>query len=125
MDNNRRNFPLPYGEHMADTPATSLNVILPSSECKKECPICCDETVEELNARAEARLRERALNLSCFVTIVLICAHIFFAYAGKVLATPDIVWAIVFAPWFGEGGFKIFQLVADAISTSRNGKAKP
>lgn len=79
-------------------------------ECNGGCPACCGD-IEELNARAEAALRNRALSLSNWIVTLMIGSHIWFSYLGKSLDVPDIVWAIVMAPWGGVAVGKIAALM--------------
>lgn len=81
------------------------------AECSRQCPVCCDETIEELAARTDANIRIRSLTLSSLVTVVMVGAHIYFSYFDKVLPVPDIVWAIILAPWGGAAAQKILALL--------------
>lgn len=79
--------------------------------CNNGCPSCCNETLEEIQAFAEAGLRNRALTLSAVVAVLVIIANILFQYYGKKLDIPDIVWVIVFAPWAGSAMGKASEIV--------------
>ena len=82
--------------------------------CLRACPIHCAETVESINAHVQARLRIGALWLSAVSVIILLFAHIIYAfvYHGEVLPMPmaQVVWAIVVSPWIGEGAAKIVTI---------------
>ena len=65
-----------------------------------------------IKAESEAALRDRALSLSAFVTILLTLAQIYFCYIGKTLIYPDILWAVILAPWLGAGGSKVIEIIS-------------
>lgn len=79
-------------------------------ECNNAC-VCCEDTIEEIAARTESRLRDRALTLSSAVTILFCVAHICFVWNGKDLPMPEVVWAIILAPWLGASAAKIADIV--------------
>ena len=70
--------------------------------------------IEIINVRAEIALRNRALTLSIGVTLMVLAAHIWFAYNGKAFAIPEIVYAIVLAPWLGAGTGKLVEVLSKA-----------
>ena len=82
-------------------------------------PTCSQEDVDTLNARAEANLRNRALTLSAICVYILLAAHIVFAYIGKAIIFPDIIWAIVLSPWFGVAGGRISGIIEDLLSKEK------
>jgi hypothetical protein len=77
--------------------------------CNNSC-ICCDETVEEMNTRADNELRRRALTTANVTAGMFLGAHIYFSYLGKTLPIPDIVWALVLAPWMGAATGKVLGM---------------
>lgn len=80
----------------------------------KICPECGDDSVEEINAKADAKLRHRSLTLSSVVTVMVLGSHVYFSWFGKTLEIPEIVWAIILGPWLGAAGGKLID-VLDAI----------
>lgn len=75
------------------------------------CPVCGDDSVEEINAKADAKLRNRSLTLSSVVTVMVLGSHVYFSWFGKTLIIPDIVWAIILGPWLGAAGGKLTDLL--------------
>jgi hypothetical protein len=67
--------------------------------------------LEIINAKAEIALRNRALTLSIGVTLMVLAAHIWFAYNSKSFVIPEIVYAIVLAPWLGAGTGKLLEVL--------------
>ena len=75
------------------------------------CPECGHSgTVEEITARVDGALRNRALTLSAWAVIILLVAHIYFVYNGKILTVPDYIWALILAPWLGESTARCIAL---------------
>ena len=75
--------------------------------------------VDVVNAKAEISLRNRALTLSANAIYILIGAHIVFAYLGKTLPFPEIIWAVVLAPWLGAAGGKVSGILDDLLSKEK------
>jgi len=80
------------------------------SVCTATCTQCGSE-VAIIEARSEASLRSRSLTLSSVVTVGLLSAYVWFAYVGKTLIIPDIVWAISLSPWLGAGTAEIIEFI--------------
>lgn len=76
-------------------------------QCQHACFIHCWETPQEIRARGEVALRDKALTLSSVTIVLYAIAHIVFAYDGKVLPIPEIIWAVFVAPWCGAAAAKI------------------
>lgn len=95
--------------------------IIAPEKCNKECPTCCDETVAEIHARAEARKSDRALSLSSAVTLIYVFANLWSAILGdgKAIPLPDFVWVVIVAPWVGAGGSKIVNTVMQKIEEKK------
>lgn len=89
---------------------THLTVI---PDCNDACPSCCPGTAEIIEAESNARLRDKALNVSGYLMALMMTAHIAFCYVGKTLPFPEILWAIILAPWFGAGGAKLVDLIKE------------
>lgn len=65
----------------------------------------------------QVRLRIGSLYLSSASVIILLLAHIIYAcvYHGEVLPMPmpTVVWAVVLAPFLGEGTAKLLQITKE------------
>ena len=85
------------------------------------CPNCGEpESVEEIVAKIDGHLREKALTLSGVCVVILLVSHIFyFVQAGKILPMPDIIWAIVLTPWIGASAKKAIDSVSAAINKGK------
>lgn len=79
--------------------------------CTKSCQICCVETIDEIEARSSVNLRRWSFIFSIAVTLFMLGEYVRFAELGKTLVIPDIVWAIVLAPWLGAGTSKLAAIV--------------
>jgi hypothetical protein len=82
-----------------------------NTQCEKQCAVCCDDNIEEMNAKLNVRLRFWSFVFSSFITSIIIGFHIKFAYEGKTLPIPDIVWPIMLFAWCGEGIAKLLPLL--------------
>lgn len=82
-------------------------------ECLNACPVCCDGSVAEINAKNEGELRKMALVLSSVVAVIVLSAHIWFAWTGKVFPIPDIAWALILAPWLGAAIGKLTPMLVN------------
>lgn len=78
-------------------------------ECIKACTLCCNETIEEYNAHAEAGLRSRSLTLANVLCVLLLGAHVYFAVIGKDLKLPYEFYVIMLSPY---GGAALQKVVA-------------
>lgn len=78
------------------------------SLCNKSCA-CCDETIEEFNARSEANLRSRSLTLANALCVLLLGSHVYFAVVGKELKLPYEFYVIMLSPY---GGAALQKVVA-------------
>lgn len=87
-----------------------------ANPCNKSCS-CCDETIEEFNARSEANLQSRSLTLANALCVLLLGAHIYFALDGKELKLPYEFYVIMLSPY---GGAALQKVVAKLT----NGKSK-
>lgn len=84
-----------------------------------ECPVCnteISESVEELKAKFDGGLRDKALWISAFVAVFVISLQAYFAWHGKVLPIPDFVWALIVAPWVGESTGRVIALADHIIN---------
>jgi hypothetical protein len=79
----------------------------------------CETYIGTINAKAEIALRNRGLTFSSVCIYLLLVSHIAFVYLGKSFPVPDIVWAIVLAPWIGAAGGKVSGLIDDIISKGK------
>lgn len=95
---------------MGETP---LENSTPSEVC------AASHNVDLYNAQAEADIRKKALSLSATCIYMLLVSHIAFAYMGKTLPIPEIIWAIVLGPWFGAAGGKIASVLDDVLSRGK------
>ncbi len=85
--------------------------IQPIVRCNSTCPVCCQESLDELNARLDAPLRVGALILSGLLTAGLLYAYCYsFIILGKILPIPDLIWPIIAAPWCGAGMNKLIEM---------------
>lgn len=76
----------------------------------KDCPVHCDEGVEEINATAEASIRHWSLGLSCLATTMILANYIYcWNTTGKIMPVPEIVWAICLSPMGSATVQKIFD----------------
>lgn len=89
------------------------------AEIQHSCETYCETYIGTINARAEIALRNRGLTLSSVCVYFLLVAHIAFAYQGKPLPIPEIIWAIVLAPWFGAAGGKVTAVLDDLLSKDK------
>ena len=77
------------------------------------------EDLEFFKAKREAEFRSKALTLSSNCVYLLLVCHIGFAYFGKVLPIPEIVWAIVLAPWLGAAAGKGSSVLEDLLAKGK------
>jgi hypothetical protein len=86
---------------------------LSTSDMHLVCQTCGSaENVEELKARLDMGLRNKALVLSGITCIGLLCAHVYACFHPPAVVTiPDIVWALIAAPWVGESAAKVAALL--------------
>lgn len=80
-------------------------------DCVGGCPVCCYQTLEEYNARLDGQIRNRSLTLANNAAYLLLAAHIFFAYIGKVLPMPEYFYALIIVPYGGAAIKKLIDLV--------------
>lgn len=84
--------------------------------CVNACSVHCNKnTIELINAHLMVSLRLGALALSAIVFIIFECANIKYAFQfeGRSLplpCPPEMFWAIVLAPWMGEGVVRLIGL---------------
>jgi len=67
--------------------------------CTGGCPTCCDETLQEIEAKNEARLKNRVMSLCSCAWIIILAGHVFFAWHGKTLALPMEIYMIFASPF--------------------------
>lgn len=79
--------------------------------CTRQCPVCCIETIAEIESRSNLNFRRWSFIFSIAVTLFMLFEYVRFAEMGKNLLIPEIVWAIVLAPWLGAGTSKIANMV--------------
>ena len=86
---------------------------LSSSQMHMVCQTCgSEESVEELKARLDMGLRNKALALSGVVCVMLLSAHIYACFHPPLSVTiPDFIWALIAAPWVGESAAKLAALI--------------
>jgi len=102
---------------MEDSDAHKNEVILSTSQRNIICPNCGErESVEEIEAKIDGGLRNRALTLSGVSFLVVLCLHAWFAWNGKVFPMPDIVWAMILSPWLGAAAEKVVETARKAVN---------
>lgn len=108
---------------MEDSDAHKNEVLLSTSQFHLICPNCGQrESVEEIEAKIDGSLRNRALTLSAVAALFMLIVHCLFAWYGKVLPIPDILWAVVLGPWLGAGTEKVIHAVNKAVSKGAPGE---
>lgn len=96
------------------TQADSSGSVLVKPNCTRCCPICCLESVAEIEARTEASVRVGMVKTSAVVTYSLLFAHIFYyVWKEKVIPIPDWFYFCAAAPMIGAGGQKLIKMIAD------------
>lgn len=78
--------------------------------CVNGCVIHCKEADALNTALAEVQFRKEALMLSHLGLGFMLVAYVYFAYLGKALAIPDIIWAVILGPYLGHSASQIFKL---------------
>lgn len=78
-------------------------------DCNNECPRCCEETTEELDARVERLTRVRSLTLANILCVFCFGAHVWFAWHGKVLEIPSAFYAVILSPYGGAAFAKLWN----------------
>lgn len=78
-------------------------------ECNNTCPECCVVTLEEFQAKADAKIKARSLTLSNVLVILLFTVEVYFQWVGKILNLPEYFYAIALAPYGGAAIGKIVE----------------
>lgn len=100
-----------------DSNAHQNEIELSASQQHFLCPNCGEpESVEEITVKLDGKLRDRALTLSGVCAVLMLATHCYFAWWGKVLPIPDILWAIILSPWLGAGAEKVIKAANKVIN---------
>lgn len=92
--------------------------------CNDQCPVCCEETIEEYNARVEAGLRNRSLTLANVMVVSVFIAQCVFGFYGKSFAVPEWLYAVLMAPYGGAALSKISTYINKVADKNGNGGKK-
>ena len=102
---------------MEDSDAHKNEVILSTSQRNIICPNCGQrESVEEIEAKIDGGLRNRALTLSGVSFLIVLIINAWFCWNGKVWPIPDIVWAMILSPWLGAATEKVIDSAKKVVN---------